>query len=360
MTLVFKKHWSRIVIKQIETRILASDEPLSLPEDLSLAAAFPVLDSWVVLMGKIYNFPVYRIIALADNKIAGVLSLIRIKHFVFGDYLATAPFASYGGFSFSSVEVRDALLERAQKLGDELDVEYVNVRFEDGNATPPAHWTQHPAYATYRAELSPDPDKLLASYNPNHRNHVRKSLKKGFAVKFGRMDLLNEAYEGLARSMHELGSPYHSKDYLRRMVDSLGEEIELAALYNAEGRLIGAGVFIFSGDMATNLHANILHEARSDYAGEFLYWSAITRYSQKGFYIFDMGRSLLGSGNEVFKLKWNPNKKILAYWYYLRKMQEVPRLDQKNPKFQIAIWTWKRLPAFIIRPIGPFLIKGLA
>lgn len=345
---------------QIETRILTPNETLSLPEDLSLAAAFPVLDSWTLLMGKIYNFPVYRIIAVADNKIEGALALIRIKHFVFGDYLATAPFASYGGFSFSSDDVRDALLDRAKKLGDELDVEYVNVRFEDGNATPPAHWTQHPAYATYRAELSPDLDKILAAYSPNHRNHVRKSLKKDFSVKFGNIDLIDEAYEGLAQSMHELGSPYHTKDYLRRVVESLGDKIELAALYNAGGKLIGAGVFIFSGDVATNLHANILQEARSDYAGEFLYWSAITRYAQKGFKVFDMGRSLLGSGNEIFKSKWNPRKQILAYWYYLRKMDEVPRLDQKAPKFQIAIWLWKRLPAFIIRPIGPFLIKGLA
>jgi hypothetical protein len=174
------------------------------------------------------------------------------------------------------------------------------------------------------------------------------------------MDILDDVYEGLARSMHELGSPYHTRDYLCRMVDSLGDRIELAALYNAQGRLIGAGVFILGGDVATNLHANILHEARGDYAGEFLYWSAITRYSEKGFKTFDMGRSLLGSGNEVFKLKWSPKKQILAYWYYLRKMQEVPRLDQKAPKFQIAIWMWKRLPAFIVRPIGPFLIKGLA
>jgi FemAB-related protein (PEP-CTERM system-associated) len=345
---------------EIETRILPLDEPLTLPEDLFLAAGFPVLDSWTALMGKIYNFPVYRILALVDKKVEGVLSLIHIRHFVFGHYLATAPFASYGGFSFSSVQVRDALLARVQKLGDELDVEYVNVRFWDGDAAPPVGWVQHPVYATYRTDLSTDLDKLLASYNPNHRNHVRKSLKKGFSTKFGGMELLDEAYEGLAKSMHELGSPYHSMDYLRSLVSSLDGSLELAALYNAQGRLIGAGVFIFSDGMATNLHANILREARSDYAGEFLYWSAITRYAQKGFKTFDMGRSLIGSGNEVFKMKWNPEKQKLAYWYYLRKMQDVPSLNQKNPKFRAAIWMWQRMPAFIVRLIGPFLIRGLA
>jgi FemAB-related protein (PEP-CTERM system-associated) len=348
------------MLQKIETYILPPDEPLTLPDGLRLVAGFPAFDSWILLMGRMYGFPVYRIVALLDEKIEGVLSLIRIKHFIFGDYLATAPFASYGGFSFLSDQVRDVLLERARKLGDELDVEYVNVRFEDGEAAPPSGWIQHPVYATYRASLSSDPETLLTSYSANHRNHVRKSLKRGFTAKFGGMEMLDEAYEGLAKSMHELGSPYHSKDYLRRMVSSLGDNLELAALYNARDKLIGAGVFIFNGDLATNLHANILQEARSDYAGEFLYWSAITRYSQKGFNVFDMGRSLIGSGNEVFKMKWNPRKQILAYWYYLRKMQDVPGLNQKNPKFRIAIWIWQRLPAFIVRLFGASLIKGLA
>jgi FemAB-related protein (PEP-CTERM system-associated) len=344
----------------IQTRILSPAETFTLPDDLIHAGAFPIRDAWTMLMGQTYNFRVYRIVAQDAANVKGALSLIHIRHIVFGNYLATAPFASYGGFAFESIAARDALLDHARRLGDELDVEYVNVRFDDGGSSPPEQWIQHPAYATYRADLVPPLETILASYNANHRNHVRKSLKKGFTITFGRGEILDDVYEGLAKSMHELGSPYHAKTYLAQMIESLAEEIELAAVYNAQGRVIGAGVFILHGEIATNLHANILHIARSDYAGEFLYWSAITRYAQKGFKVFDMGRSLLGSGNEVFKSKWNPGKHILAYWYFLRKTQTVPRLDQKNPKFQIAIWLWKRMPAFVVRLIGPYLICGLA
>jgi FemAB-related protein (PEP-CTERM system-associated) len=344
----------------IETRLLNQYEKMSLPSVLATEAGFAALDSWMLLMGKMYRFPVYRIVALAGGDVKGILSLIHVKHGLFGNYLVTSPYASYGGFSFSCAQAQDALLAHAQKLGDELDVEYINVRFLDGSLTPPAGWTQHPVYATYRARLNPDVESLLASYSPNHRNHVRKSLKKGFRVRFGGMELLDDAYEGLAKSMHELGSPYHAKSYLRGIVSSLGADVELAALYDIRGCLVGAGVFIFSGNMATNLHANILRQARPDYGGEFLYWSAITRYAQRGFETFDMGRSLIGSGNEVFKMKWNPERKILAYWYYLRKIPAAPNLNQKNPKFRLAIWAWRRMPAFLVRLAGPALICGLA
>ena len=59
-------------------------------------------------------------------------------------------------------------------------------------------------------------------------------------------------------------------------------------------------------------------------------------------------------------MKWKPHKQLLAYWYALQPGATMPDLNQKNPKFQVAIWLWKRLPDFIVRPLGPFLIKGLA
>lgn len=344
----------------LQVRLLEKNESIDLPEALACSAGFVGLDPWTSFVQGVYDFPAYRIVSEIDGKVAGWLALVRVNHPVFGDYLATSPFGSYGGFVYSSVVARDALLEKARALGNDLGVEYVNVRFEAGEEAPPAGWIQHPVYCTYLVDLASDSNRLMSLYSSDHRNHIRKSLKKGFTVKFGHLDLLDDAYEALARSMHELGSPYHRKAYLRAMAQALGGDLEFVVVYGARGELAGAGVFISQGERVTNLHANILRRFRADYAGEFLYWSVIERYCRKGFKVLDLGRSLIGSGNEIFKLKWKPRKQSLAYWYALLKGHELPDLNQKNPKFQIAIWLWKRLPAFIVRPLGPFLIKGVA
>ncbi len=144
------------------------------------------------------------------------------------------------------------------------------------------------------------------------------------------------------------------------MAELLGNTLEFAVIYNAQGKISGGGVFIYQGDTIFNLHANILRHARSTYAGEFLYWSVIERAIQKGLKTFDLGRSLVGSGNEIFKVKWSPRKQLLAYWYWLAPGHELPSLNQKNPKFQLVIAIWKLMPAFIVRAIGPYLIRGLA
>jgi len=348
-------------VSEIRLRRLAPDEPANWPPALTGRAAFTAMDAWTFVAQRAYGFKVYRLETEIENEVTGLLVLTHVKHPIFGNYLVTSPFGSYGGFAFDSAEARDLLLAEARLLAAELGVEYVNIRWHgSGTDSAPGDWIQHPAYATYRLGLTSNPDALMPTFSSDHRNHIRKSLKKGFIIKFGHLELLDDAYEALSRSMHELGTPYHAKSYLKSLAESMGDLLEFAVSYSADGKLMGAGVFILDGKVATNLHANILRNFRSDYAGEFLYWKVIERYCLKGYQVFDMGRSLTGSGNENFKMKWKPSKELLAYWYALKPGAAIPELNQKNPKYALAIAAWKRTPAFIVRPLGPFLIRGLA
>jgi FemAB-related protein (PEP-CTERM system-associated) len=341
-------------------RRLKPNQPAGWPEDLAQQAGFTALDSWSDFIQKVYGYPGYRLAAGEEDTILGLAALTHVRHPFFGNYLTTAPFASYGGFSAPPGQVRNALLAEVKNLAAELGVEYALVRHLDRQDTVMDGWLQHAGYATYIVDLADRSESLLADYSSDHRNHIRKSLRKGFAIRFGGHELVEDAYEVLARSMHELGSPYHSQSYLWEMVKSLGDTLELAVVYTPQGNLAGGGVFIRQENTVTNLHANILRRYRQDYAGEFFYWSVIERCCQRGMRKLDLGRSLIGSGNEVFKLKWKPKKQLLAYWHWLRPGAHLPDLNQKNPKFALAIWTWKHLPGPVVRMLGPSLIRGLA
>jgi FemAB-related protein (PEP-CTERM system-associated) len=346
-------------MNNLEIRKLPLETPLRVPGPLSFAAAFTALDSWTQLVKEIYGCETHRFEAIQDDEVTGILALTHVRHPIFGNYLATSPFGSFGGFAFSSFEARDELLEEAQRLADDLKVEYAMVRFiEEGNS-PPSPWIQNPIYSTYLLDLPSNPEELMKDFGRQHRKHTRQSLRKGFKVRFGHLELLDEAYEVLARSMHELGSPYHSKKYLRRMASLLGDTLEFVVINDTKDSLVGSAVLAYHGTTGTNLHANILQKYRSDYAGECLYWTILEHYIQKEIKVCDMGRSLNGSGNETFKFKWKPRKVPLAYWYYLPEGGHIPELNQKSPKFQLAISVWKRLPAFAVRALGPYLIRGI-
>ena len=318
------------------------------------------LDSWCKFIHDVYGYNTHRLVAYEKDLPVGALVFIEIKHPFFGHYLTTAPYGSYGGVVFKDTVVRDALLKEAELLAIQIGVKYVIARTINGASPPPKTWVQQPIYCTYQVVLSSSTQDLLASFSANHRNHIRKSQKSGIQVCFGHMELLDDAYQGLSICMHELGSPYHGKSYLRRMAESLGNTLEFAVLYDSKGKVAGSGVFITQGKTISNLHAIVRKEKRSQYAGELLYWSVIEHSISKKLEIFDLGRSLIGSGNETFKLKWAKRKVPLAYWYWLAPNQELPSINQHNPKFQAAISIWKRLPDFIVNTFGTYIIRGLA
>jgi FemAB-related protein (PEP-CTERM system-associated) len=343
----------------VRIRQLEENQPAAWKEPLASSAAFTALDSWSSLVRQTYGYAVHRFEAVQDEEVTGILVLTHVRHPIFGNYLATSPFGSYGGFAFTTAAARTALLDTARRLSDELRVDYCVLRFLDDGAAPPSPWAQQPIYSTYFIDLPRSAEELWGRFGSQHRKHTRQALRKGFQIQFGHLDLLDDAYEALARSMHELGSPYHSKQYLRNMATLLGGDLEFAVVRDAKGTLAGAAVLIYQGGTASNLHANILREFRAEYAGEFLYWSLLERYCQKGMTVCDMGRSLNGSGNETYKMKWRPRKAPLAYWYYLPQGGAVPELNQKSAKFQLAIRVWKRLPSFVVRALGPHLIRGI-
>jgi FemAB-related protein (PEP-CTERM system-associated) len=345
---------------EARVRKLEADQPAAWDDALASSAAFTALDPWSHLVRRTYGYAVHRFEAIQNDEVTGILVLMHVRHPIFGNYLVTSPFGSYGGFAFTSSDSRTALLDTARKLSDELHVDYCMLRFLDDVDAPPSPWVQHPIYATYFIDLPKDAEELWGRYGSQHRKHTRQALRKGFQIQFGHLDLLDDAYEALARSMHELGSPYHSKRYLCNMATLLGDNLEFAVMRDGKRTLVGAAVLVYQGGTASNLHANILRDFRTEYAGEFLYWSLLERYCQKGMTVCDMGRSLNGSGNETYKMKWRPRKAPLAYWYYLPKGGAVPELNQKSAKFQFAIRVWKLLPSFVVRTLGPHLIRGIA
>ena len=250
---------------ELIVRYLPDHEIQEWPQDLLTCAGFTALMSWPGFIRQVYNYKFYRVEAKQGEAVMGFLALTEIHHPIFGNYLTTAPFASYGGFAYETEAVRDALLEAAKDLRISLKVDYIVVRFDREDEPPPDGWRQHAIYSTYLVDLEADPKTLMANFGSNHRNHVRKSQKKGLGIRFGHLELLDDAYAGLARSMHELGSPYHAKEYLRAMATSLGDTLEFSVIYDSKDDIVGSGVFILQGQRVTNLHANILRKYRSIY-----------------------------------------------------------------------------------------------
>ena len=48
------------------------------------------------------------------------------------------------------------------------------------------------------------------------------------------------------------------------------------------------------------------------------------------------------------------------YWHYvLRGRRDVPSLNPNNPKYQLAIKAWRRMPLAMTQTVGPLLARSI-
>ena len=315
---------------------------------------------WQNVIKDIYGLDNYWYIAEEHGNVRGIMGLTLSNHPIFGKYLATAPFANQGGFYTESYEAFLSLLKKAKELQHKVNARYTVIRQLQQEITPPNDWEEDKIYATFHLPLRSDPqDLLLEHLRAKDRSQIKKSLRNNLSVEFGNIELLDHFWYVISRAMRELGSPYHSKNYLELLLRTFGPLSEIVIIYDQKMNPCGAALLMYHKKSVVLLHANILKNYRSEGAGDFLYWSVIDKCCRRNFKILDMGRSLIGSGNEKYKLKFRPDRKVLSYLYNLSQIDQIPKLNQANPKFNAAIKTWSHLPLWMTRFIGPKLISGI-
>jgi hypothetical protein len=78
-----------------------------------------------------------------------------------------------------------------------------------------------------------------------------------------------------------------------------------------------------------------------------------------GYRWFNFGRSTKNTGTFRFKQQWGAREKPLYYHYWLGSSNELPGHSPSNPKYAMAISTWKHLPVPVTRWLGPLIVNKL-
>ena len=99
--------------------------------------------------------------------------------------------------------------------------------------------------------------------------------------------------------------------------------------------------------------------ARALSAFDRMYWELMVHAADRGVRLYDFGRSRVGTGSYRFKKHWGFEPQPLHFQYHLVKQPDMPDLSPGNPKYQLAIAVWKRLPTALTRVVGPRIVRGI-
>jgi len=317
--------------------------------DSASSASFFHRYAWAeVIRDSFGHLPQY-LMAQRGDRIVGLLPLVHKKSVLFGSALISTPFLSYGGVASQDPEVRHALERQATELAKSLSVRYLELR----NANRGESGQRQPAtqYATFRSKIPQDPEQIIRGIPRKGRRHDLKRCQRQGLV-FEAPGHLEDFYPVLAESFRDLGTPIFPITYFERILHAFPRDTELCIVKKDGQAVSGALVFYFR-DQVQPFYAGGRCVARSLHANDFLFLNIMYRARERGFAIFDFGRSKVGTGSYAYKSHWGFEAEPLPYEYRLIRSKRQPDLSPLNPRFKPMIGLWQRLPLVVANALGP-------
>ncbi|WBS03249.1 FemAB family PEP-CTERM system-associated protein [Pseudoduganella sp. SL102] len=315
---------------------------------------------WQRVIEEAFGHRTWFFLAERDGHIEGVLPLAQIKSRLFGHALIALPFCVYGGVAAHTGEARAALDAEALRLAGSLNVGHLEYR----NYTPAhpddAAWLGKDLYVTFRKEISGDDEANMNAIPRKQRAMVRKGIKLGLT---GEVDQdVERFFTAYANSVHRLGTPVFSKKYFRLLKEEFGDDCEVRVIVQGEGsdkRLVAGVLSFFFRDEVLPYYGGGMPLARDVAGNDFMYWNLMQASAAKGYRIFDFGRSKRGTGAFDFKKNWGFVAQPLPYEYRLVASHDLPDVNPLNPKYQLFIKLWQKLPLPLANVLGPHIVKDL-
>ncbi len=159
--------------------------------------------------------------------------------------------------------------------------------------------------------------------------------------------------------MHLLGSPTHSIKWFHALREMYQDDLLVGRVW-FEGKIVGAGLLLFSGNNVSIPWASTLRDYNNLAPNMLLYWNLLRVSCDRGCKQFDFGRSTYGEGTYRFKKQWGA-RPVLLDWQTLNEQGVVAEKSASKSRVRDMVETvWKKLPLSVVNTIGPRLRRHIS
>ncbi len=318
------------------------------------AATFFHLAAWRNVLQSVFAHKTRYLYAERGGAIVGVLPLAEVKSWLFGHSLQSLPFCVYGGTAVTHNDAMLALHTAAREVAKQVGAEHLELRNRESKEPG---WPRQELYVTFRKAILPDSEANMLAIPRKQRAMVRKGIKNGLVgVIDGSVDRFFALY---SENVHRHGTPALPKRYFEFLQQAFGKNCEILTIEDSKGQPISSVLSFYFRDEVMPYYAGD-HERARDVAGnDFKYWELMCRACEKGYRVFDYGRSKRGTGSFEFKKNWGFDAMPLSYEYALLRREQIPENNPLNPKYRAFIAMWRRLPIGVANTLGPYIVRNL-
>ena len=310
---------------------------------------------WKEVVENSFGWRTFYLLAAEGEEIRGLLPLVWQKSRLFGSFLTSVPYLNAGGPLAESEAAKAALVEEAIALARKRKVQYIELRHR---VDPELKLPTRRHKVAVVLPLEGDQEKRWEALPHKVRTDVRKGMKSDLRAEFGGREFLDDFYQVFARNMRDLGTPVYGRHFFAEILRVFPEDAYICRVRHGDTTVAASFLTGHKGILEA-----VWSSARYDYLAMrpnmFLYWSIQCFASERGFRVFDFGRSTIDSGTHRFKKQWG-SQDVPLYWaYWLPEGTALPELNPENPRYRLAIRLWRRLPLPLTKLIGPPIAKRL-
>lgn len=312
------------------------------------------LFAWKEAIESAYGHRAFYLIA-EDNKgtVQGVLPLFLVKPPFLKGTLISLPFCDYGGLLVEDKEVKDILLQAALELSGNQKIQ-LELRLKKSEVMTQRLSSLSVASHKVRMvlDLPGNSEILWDTFKSKLRSQIKRPQKDGLEFVLGSFDLVDDFYKVFSVNMHDLGSPVHSRTWIKAVVHSYAGKSHIGIVY--AGKLPIAGGIILKCNTTISLPwASALNEYSRLSPNMLLYWGFLKYASDNGFRHFDFGRSTPGEGTYRFKEQWGALPDPL-FWYG-EGFSNPSGYDVASKIRPIIEKTWAHIPQKLTDTLGPMV-----
>jgi len=303
---------------------------------------------------QVFGHRTFYLYAQRGAQLVGVLPLAQVRSLLFGHTLSSLPFCVYGGTAVTEAAAEQALIDAARDLARRLGANHLELR---NRVAKNPDWPRQDLYVTFRKNILPDEDANMLAIPRKQRAMVRKSIKAGLRAE---IDRSAERFFALyADNVHRHGTPALPKEYFRALLREFSGDCEILTVLTPGGEAISSVLSFYFRNEVIPYYAGDRLEARQLGANDFKYWELMRRACERGFRVFDYGRSKRDTGSYDFKKNWGFEPTPLQYEYDLIQANKIPQNNPTNPKYKALMRCWRLLPLRVANAVGPLIVRNL-
>jgi FemAB-related protein (PEP-CTERM system-associated) len=323
------------------------------------------LTGWKDAVERVFGHKPHYLMAVNDEKIRGILPLFEMKSRLFGHALVSVPFGVEGGISADDEDSYLLLKSSAENLANLIGVHYLELRqpnilageHDGSDSLNNPGWLSKDLYVSFQRPIFATVDENFNAIPRKQRRMIRQGEKFGLRSRTAGSEDLEMFYHIYAGNVRDLGSPVYPKSFFETLMETFTDSFILS-VWKDDRMVAGVLTFAFK-DVLMPYYGG----SRRDYfqyaVNDFMYWELMKYGCEKGYKVFDFGRSKKDTGPYHFKRHWGFEPQGFNYRYYLVRAKRMPNVSPANPKYRLFINAWKRLPLSVTNWLGPKLVRGI-